>query len=104
MSVKLIMILHDGQQVPLHQQLAGAIGNGLEQILHEAIHYYDENIIAYKSADVVLSNIYALGILSDVLHNIHLITTSENSFLLSDAGELLNLITREDQSPLYMKR
>ena len=77
---------------------------GLDQILCEAIHYYDENIIAYNSAIAILSNIYALGILSDVLHNVHLITTSENSFLLSDAGELLNLITREDQSPFIYEK
>lgn len=85
-------------------QLQDAIGNGLELVLHEAIHYYDDNIAAYKSADAILSNIYALGILSDVLHNIHLITTTENSFLLSDAGEVLNLITREDQSPFIYEK
>ena len=72
--------------------------------LCEAIQYYDDNIVEYKSAGAILSNIYALGILSDVLHNVHLITTSENSFLLSDAGELLNLITREDQSPFIYEK
>jgi len=78
--------------------------NGLDNTLVEAIHYYDENIIAYKSSIIVLSHIYALGILSDVLHNVHMITTSENSFLLSDAGELLNLITCEDQSPFIYEK
>jgi len=85
-------------------QLDSAIGSGLDQTLRDAIHYYDENIVVYRSAESVLSYIYALGILSDVLHNIHLITTSENSFLLSDAGELLNLITREDQSPFIYEK
>ena len=85
-------------------ELVAAIGNGLDQILCEAIHYYDDNIVVYKSAGAVLSNIYALGILSDVLHNVHLITTTENTFLLSDAGELLNLITMEDQSPFIYEK
>ena len=80
------------------------LSGGLDKILREAIHYYDENIVVYKSAEAVLSNIYALGILSDVLHNVHQITTSENSFLLSDAGEFLNLITREDQSPFIYEK
>ena len=85
-------------------QLESAISSGLDLALREAIHYYDGNIVVYQSARVVLLNIYALGILSDVLHNVHLITTSENSFLLSDAGELLNLITREDQSPFIYEK
>jgi ATP-dependent exoDNAse (exonuclease V) beta subunit len=85
-------------------QLQDAINSGLDKTLSEAIHYYDENIVHYKSAVAVLSYIYALGILSDVLHNVHLITTSENSFLLSDAGEVLNLITGEDQSPFIYEK
>ena len=85
-------------------QLTDAINKGLDEIFGEAIHYYDRNIIDYNSAESVLSNIYALGILSDVLYNVHQITTSENSFLLSDAGEVLNLITREDQSPFIYEK
>jgi ATP-dependent exoDNAse (exonuclease V) beta subunit len=85
-------------------QLESAIASGLDIKLREAIHYFDRNIVLCQSARVVLLNIYALGILSDVLHNVHLITTNENSFLLSDAGELLNLITREDQSPFIYEK
>src|ERR1035437_813700 len=85
-------------------QLKTAIGSGLYETLRDAIKFYDKNIIAYNSALSVLSNIYALGILSDVLHNVHLITTSENSFLLSDSSEVLNLITREDQSPFIYEK
>lgn len=85
-------------------ELTGAIGSGLDRTLLDAIHYFDSNIIAYNTAECVLSYIYALGILSDVLRNVHKITTSENSFLLSDAGELLNLITRGDQAPFIYEK
>ena len=85
-------------------ELILAISNGLDQTLCEAIHYYDDNIVEYRSAGAILSNIYALGILSDVLHNVHLITTAENTFLLSDAGELLNLITMKDQAPFIYEK
>jgi ATP-dependent helicase/nuclease subunit A len=84
--------------------LQNALLNGLESILLEALHFYDGNVKDYRTADSVLSNIYALGILSDVLHNIHTITTSENSFLLSDAGEILSLITGEDQSSFIYEK
>ena len=76
----------------------------LKQILMETLHFYDTNVMDYMTANTILSNIYALGILSDVLHNIHVITTAENSFLLSDAGEVLSLITGEDQSPFIYEK
>jgi ATP-dependent helicase/nuclease subunit A len=85
-------------------QLEAAISNGLDITIRESIHFYDQNIVSYRSAESILSYIYALGILSDVLHNVHLITTSENSFLLSDAGELLSLITQDDQSPFIYEK
>ncbi|MBK7710330.1 MAG: UvrD-helicase domain-containing protein [Bacteroidales bacterium] len=85
-------------------QLQIAIRNGLESVLLEALQYYDGNIMDYTTANAVLSNIYALGILSDILYNIHVITASENSFLLSDAGEVLSLITGQDQSPFIYEK
>jgi ATP-dependent helicase/nuclease subunit A len=90
-----------GEIVP---KLQYAIRNGLEDTLLEALHFYDDKITCYKTANTILANIYALGILSDVLNKIHLITTTENSFLLSDAGEVINLITREDQSPFIYEK
>jgi ATP-dependent helicase/nuclease subunit A len=81
-----------------------AISHGLGRILKESLRFCDENITGYKSAQVILANIYSLGILSDVLHNVRLITSSENSFLLSDAGEVLNLITAQDQCPFIYEK
>jgi ATP-dependent helicase/nuclease subunit A len=88
----------------LSPQLNSAISNGFSDVIKDAIHYYDNNIVSYNSAAAVMSNIYSLGILSDVLHNIHLLTNSENTFLLSDAGDLLNRITSEDQSPFIYEK
>ncbi len=81
-----------------------AIDAGLGTVLLEAIKFLKENLSEYRSAEAILSNIYSLGILSDVLKNIHEITTSENSFLLSDAGEVLNLITAGDQTSFIYEK
>ncbi|MBK9389213.1 MAG: UvrD-helicase domain-containing protein [Bacteroidetes bacterium] len=81
-----------------------AIDAGLRAVLLEAIRYFNENISIYRTCEAILSNIYSLGILSDVLKNIHEITTSENSFLLSDAGEVLNLITAGDQASFIYEK
>ena len=84
--------------------LADAIRSGLEESVKEAINYYDDNILSYKTAKEILSNIYILGILSDVLNQVHHITRDENIFLLSDAGELIYLITEKDQTPFIYEK
>jgi ATP-dependent helicase/nuclease subunit A len=84
--------------------LQAAIDDGLRSTLLETISYYDENIEDYKTSVVILSNIYSLGILSDVLRNVHMITTTENTFLLSDAGEVLNKITGGDQTSFIYEK
>ena len=85
-------------------ELQEAIPNGLEKNLRDAIHYYDRNVILYNSSLEILSNIYALGILSDILKNIRFLASSENSFLIADAGELLRDITGDDQTPFIYEK
>ena len=84
--------------------LQSALDAGLEKLLREAIDFIDDNIIRYKSTEAILANIYSLGILSDVLRNIRQITADENSFLLSDAGELLNRVTACDQTSFIYEK
>ena len=90
-----------GQPAP---QLIEAINGGLDRYLKEAISFHRSNIINYKSSDVILKNIYALGILSDVLNKVHQVASSENSFLLSEAGEVLCQITGGDQAPFIYEK
>lgn len=88
----------------INTQLACAINDGLEKYIKEAVTYFNRNYVAYKTASTILSNIYILGILSDVLNQVHLITSDENIFLLSDAGELIYLITCNDQAPFIYEK
>ncbi|HEX2921485.1 MAG TPA: UvrD-helicase domain-containing protein [Bacteroidales bacterium] len=89
---------------PVPAPLQSAIAAGLGDILRDSITYYDQNKVAYNTADVILTNIYALGILTDILHQIHIITNSVNTFLLSDAGEFLYRITGKDQCPFIYEK
>jgi ATP-dependent helicase/nuclease subunit A len=84
--------------------LGFALTDGLGEQIIEAVRYYGENFIPVNTADAILSNIYALGILSDILGHVHEITTAENKFLLSDAGELLYLIIGNDQTPFIYEK
>jgi ATP-dependent helicase/nuclease subunit A len=85
-------------------ELEAAINSGLGEVLKDAIKYFDDNISGYRSARCVLANIFELGILSDVLDKVHRITSNEDLFLLSDTGELLNLVTQEDQTPFIYEK
>jgi ATP-dependent helicase/nuclease subunit A len=85
-------------------ELHEAISDGLDKTLRDAIRYYDENLIPYNSAKEILSNIYSVGILSDILKKVRLIASSENSFLISDAGEFLRDITAGDQAPFIYEK
>ena len=85
-------------------QLLCAISGGLEGTLREAITYCDNNFTLYNTAKVIYSNVYALGILSDVLNKVRKVASDENSFLISDAGELLKLITGQDQTPFIYEK
>jgi ATP-dependent helicase/nuclease subunit A len=84
--------------------LEKAIGGGLEDTLKKALDYYDRNIVLYNTSRIILSNIYTLGILSDVLSQVHVITNEENIFLLSDTGELIYRITENDQAPFIYEK
>ena len=88
----------------INPALGMAVKSGLDKNLKDAIKFYDNNILNYRSAGAVISNIYSLGILSDVLRKIHDITTGENSFLLSDAGELIYRIIGNDQAPFIYEK
>jgi ATP-dependent exoDNAse (exonuclease V) beta subunit len=85
-------------------ELKSAINAGFDKILVEAIDFYDANVTNYESAKAVLSDIWALGILSDILRKVRSITTADNSFLLSDAAEFLSLITAKDQAPFIYEK
>lgn len=89
---------------PMSDQLTAAVSSGLDDLLKEAVNYWDGNYATFMSANVILSNIYILGILSDILNQVHLITRDENIFLLSDAGELIYLITEKDQAPFIYEK
>lgn len=86
------------------ESLDKALKAGLEKALKDAILYFNSHITDYKSARVILSNIFALGILSDILNQVHHFINDENIFLLAEAGEMIYLITEKDQTPFIYEK
>ncbi len=85
-------------------QLINAINGGLHETLTEAITFCEKNFSVYHTALAVSANIYTLGILSDVLIQVRNVASDENSFLISDSGEMLSLITNGDQAPFIYEK
>ena len=85
-------------------ELESALEAGLEKIIRDLVDHYDTGMRDYKTARAILSYIFILGILSDILVQVRHITRDENVFLLSDAGELIHLITENDQAPFIYEK
>jgi ATP-dependent helicase/nuclease subunit A len=85
-------------------ELKAALEDGFGELFFDALKYYLDQYIKVNTAVFILDNIYILGILSDIMDHVHLLTSSENRFLLSDAGELLWLIIKDDQTPFIYEK
>jgi ATP-dependent helicase/nuclease subunit A len=88
----------------ISQQLNAALDDGFRDIFIKTLSYYNENFARSNTARLISDNIYILGILSNILEQVHKINSSENRFLLSDAGELLWLIIKDDQTPFIYEK
>lgn len=85
-------------------ELKAAFNDGFCELFTEALKYYIDNYLRANTAILISENFYVLGILSDILLNFHKITTSENRFLLSDAGDFLHRITGSSQTPFIYEK
>ncbi|MGQ1909020.1 UvrD-helicase domain-containing protein [Marinifilum sp. RC60d5] len=88
----------------IKKAVEAACSAGLNELLKDAIKYYEEQGMLYKSTDKTLSYIYTLGILTDLSKKIRAYSESENIFLLSDASRLLRNIIGENDSPFIYEK
>ncbi|HQG36755.1 MAG TPA: UvrD-helicase domain-containing protein [Bacteroidales bacterium] len=85
-------------------QMKAAFNDGFDKLFLEMLGYYSNNYRIANTARLILENIYIIGILSDILKNVHEVTTQENRFILSDAGELLFKLINGDQTPFIYEK
>ena len=86
------------------RQLESSLSDGFGDTFREALEYFLQNYADANTALFISDNIYILGILSNILEQVHIITTAENRFLLSDSAELLWLILKDDQTPFIYEK
>lgn len=85
-------------------QLKAAFDDGFKELFLHTLGFYERGSLAANTALLIIQHVYILGILSDILRNVHIITTAENRFLLSDAGEFLYRLTSADQTPFIYEK
>lgn len=86
------------------KEIISAYNAGLNQILTEAIAFYDEHIETYNTATRVRENLYVLGILSELNEKIKHYTQEQNLFMLADSAQLLNLIIADSDAPFVYEK
>ena len=77
---------------------------GLNTFLEEAINYHESNHRNYITAQLILKNMYALGILTDISKKIKEYCNEQNLFLLSDAPKLLKGVISESEVPFVYEK
>jgi ATP-dependent exoDNAse (exonuclease V) beta subunit len=84
--------------------LEAALADGLHEKVKSFVLFYDSGITRYKTFSVVLRNLYTLGLLTDIAAGVRRVVSDSNSFLLSDAGNLLRQIIGNDQAPFIYEK
>ena len=77
---------------------------GLNKMLIDIIDFFNINYNDYMTSMTILSNIFTLGILSDITREILQYTNERNLFLLSDASAFLNKIIENNDAPFIYEK
>ncbi len=80
------------------------IHGGLHNLLSDLVEHYQRNHVKYHTAKIILSNLYALGILSDITEEINEYTYDNNILLLSEASRLINRIIDNNDTPFIYEK
>ena len=80
------------------------VHSSLQDILTEAIDYYDKNLIEYNSASEVLKNIYVYGILNDLKDKLKDYRTDNNMMLISDTNNVLKAAISDEDTPFVFEK
>jgi ATP-dependent helicase/nuclease subunit A len=94
--------------LPDDNEMAGKIRavaqDGLFELLQSTLQYYNNNCIPYNSAEVILSDFYTLGILSDLSDEVSTYAAKKNLFILANAGTLLKAVIGENDAPFIYEK
>jgi len=77
---------------------------GLNQLLCDAIHFYDTHVEGYQTAITISRFIFTLGILTDLTKHVREYCLEKNLFLMSDVAALLKEIIEGNDAPFIYEK
>ena len=86
------------------EEVLALVNNCLNSLLNRAITFYDKNLKIYNTAQIILRNLFAFGILTDIYLKVREISKDQNLFLLSDATVFLKRIIANNETPFIYEK
>jgi len=86
---------------PKASQIRAAYADGLNDCLNRIIALSEDDLF-FNTANSILENFYALGILSDIHKRLRSLQRETDTLFLSDTTELLNHLISENDSPFHL--
>ena len=88
-----------------HKEIIDALAaSQLIPLLNEAVDYYQAHFYKYQSAIEVSKQLYSFAILSDVVSKLQQYKSEEGVMLISDAGEFLHQIIKDNDTPFVYEK
>jgi ATP-dependent helicase/nuclease subunit A len=84
--------------------IESAFYDGMNDLLKELIEYRDAHILTYNTVSMVFKNLYVLGIIADLIHEINSYATDRNLFLLADSTAFLHKIIEGSDAPFVYEK
>lgn len=88
---------------PKASQIRAAYADGLNDCLNRIIALSEDDLF-FNTANSILENFYALGILSDIHKRLRSLQRETDTLFLSDTTELLNHLISENDSPFIYEK
>lgn len=87
-----------------HEALKKLAETRLMPLLNEMVEFDKKNLVLFKSAEKVLENYYAFGLITDVTRKLREYKEENNLMLLSDASQFLNGIINDSDTPFIYEK
>lgn len=81
-----------------------AYSDGLQRVILDIIELFENNIVHFNTAKLILSKLHSLGILTDLAIELKKLTVDENIMLIADSNLLLNKIIDNSDAPFVYEK
>ena len=89
---------------PKEKIIYSLVQQSLNTMMKKVLTYLDQHTLVYNSAQLVLTNFYRLGLLSDITMEVDKYQMEENAYMLTETTQLLNRIIADNDPPFIYEK